>query len=314
MKNCSQGIVNSSVGGLFGVLIVEGDGERQVFCRARGNLRRGDARVLVGDCVTVGIEKEGARSEIVIYDVLPRRNAFIRPPLSNLDAIYAVLSVADPAPILETTDKLLAIMEHNRIDVTVVLTKIDLDSTAAEQLAALYREAGYEVICVSAKEQMGLVPLASHIEKTLHGGRIAAFTGASGVGKSSLLNALFPSLALETGEISRKIGRGKNTTRHTALYTVYGKAEDGFLADTPGFSMLDFSRFDFMEWQDLPHAFRDFLPYLGRCRYSDCQHVKEEDCAVRRALADGKIAPSRYENYVSLYTVLKAKKPYSGEK
>ncbi|MBQ8351533.1 MAG: ribosome small subunit-dependent GTPase A [Clostridia bacterium] len=314
MKNRIDGRVVSSVGGLFEVLVNEDGEERRLPCRARGSLRRDDARVLVGDRVVVGIEEEGNRGEIAILEALPRNNALIRPPLANLDEMYAVLAVADPAPMPETTDKLLAIMEHNHIHCTIVITKTDLSAEHAKSLEALYRSAGYEVFCVSAYEGKGIEALASHLRAAIAGGRTAAFAGASGVGKSSLLNTLFPSLSLETGEISKKIGRGKNTTRHTELYPVFGTAEGGFLADTPGFSMLDFVRFDFMSWQDLPHAFREFAPYLGTCRYSDCNHVKEEECAVRAAVEEGRIAPSRYETYKSLYTVLRAKNPYAGEK
>lgn len=314
MKERFEGRVVSGVGGLFEVLVGEGEAERRILCRARGSLRRDDARVLVGDRVVVGMEEDGNRGEIAILEVLPRMNSLIRPPLANLNAIYAVLAVADPAPMPETTDKLLAIMEHNQIACTVVLTKTDLDADKTAQLAALYRSAGYEVFCVSAHGGTGIDELAAHVRATLAGGRIAAFAGASGVGKSSLLNALFPGLSLATGEISKKIGRGKNTTRHTELYSVFGTAEGGFLADTPGFSMLDFVRFDFMTWRDLPYAFREFAPYLQACRYGDCNHIKEEECAVRAAVVEGKIAPSRYESYTSLYTVLRAKNPYAGEK
>ena len=314
MKNSIDGIVVNSIGGHFEVLSHEGGEERRLFCRARGNLRRDDARVLVGDRVRVSMAADGDCGEIVIDEVLPRSNALIRPPLANLDHMYAVLAVADPSPMPETTDKLLAIMEHEQIDCTVVLTKMDLNEEEGDRLAALYRLAGYCVFCVSAKQGKGIEELAAHLRSSLTGGRIAAFAGASGVGKSSLLNALFPSLALQTGEISKKIGRGKNTTRHTELHPVFGTAAEGFLADTPGFSMLDFSRFDFMTWQDLPHAFREFTPYLSACRYHDCNHIKEEECAVRTAVAEGRIAPSRYESYASLYTVLRAKNPYAGEK
>ncbi len=313
MKNRIDGRVVSSVGGLFEVLCTENGEERRIPCRARGSLRRDDARVLVGDLVMVGM-KDGARGETVIDEVAPRKNALIRPPLANLDEMYAVLAVKDPTPMPETTDKLLAIMEHNRINCTVVLTKTDLSSKEASRLAALYRLAGYEVFCVSSFSGEGIDALADHLRAHLAGGRTAAFAGASGVGKSSLINALFPALGLTTGEISKKIGRGKNTTRHTELYPVYGRAEGGFLADTPGFSMLDFVRFDFMTWQDLPHAFREFAPYLGECRYGDCNHVKEEECAIRAAVEKGEIATSRYESYTSLYAVLRTKNPYAGEK
>ena len=306
MEEIKKGRVVGSVGGIFEVLAE--DGER-LCVRARGNLRRGEGRVLVGDLVRVS----GKASDAVIEAVEERKNSLIRPPLANLDHLLVALAVREPDPIPETTDKLLAIAEHNGIDVTVVVTKEDTSSASAESLAALYRAAGYPVFTVSSYENTGIEELAAHLKGVLAGGRVAAFAGASGVGKSSLMNRLFPSLSLETGEISQKIGRGKNTTRTTVLYPVYEGEGGGFLADTPGFSMLDFIRFDFMTWQELPAAFREFAPYLGKCRYANCRHVKEQECAVREALAAGKIPPSRYESYVSLYTVLKDKDPY-GEK
>ncbi len=304
-----EGKVIRSVGGLFEVLCDPYESEERVLCRARGVLRRDDRRVLVGDRVTVTAEGE----EAVIEAVAPRKNSLIRPPLANLDCLYAVLAVTDPAPQPETTDKLLAIMEHEGIDCHVVLTKTDLSTAEADCLAALYRAAGYTVFLTSPRTGAGVDKLREHLRATLAGGATAVFSGASGVGKTSLLNALFPSLSLKTGEISRKIARGKNTTRHTELYTVFGPS-GGFLGDTPGFSMLDFLRFDFMGLADLPHAFREFSPYLGACRYGDCNHIKEEECALRAALAEGKIAESRYQSYVALHEVLRTKKTYGGEK
>ncbi len=307
MKEINHALVVSSVGGLFELLLPDGSRAR---CRARGNLKRGESRVLVGDRVRA--EKE--RGEYVISAVLPRENALIRPPLANLHHVLVALAVADPEPILETTDKLLAILEHEGIGATVVLTKTDLDPAAAEGLAAIYRTAGYSVFFTSSARGEGLDALREHLSVEMAGGRIAAFAGASGVGKSSLINALFPGFSLGVGAISEKIGRGKNTTRHVELYPVFGDADRGFLADTPGFSMLDFLRFDFMEAEDLAEAFREFAPFLGKCRYTDCAHVKEEECALREALARGEIAPSRYETYCSLYTLLREKDPYAKEK
>ncbi|MBQ8174677.1 MAG: ribosome small subunit-dependent GTPase A [Clostridia bacterium] len=306
MQDVKKGRVVGSVGGIFEVLC---EGGERLCVRARGNLRRGEGKLLVGDLVRVS----GEESDAVIEAIKERQNSLIRPPLANLDHLFVALSVREPSPIPETTDKLLAIAEHNGIDVTVVVTKEDASAEAAEELAALYRTAGYPVFTVSSYENTGIDELAAHLQDVLTGGKTAAFAGASGVGKSSLMNRLFPDLCLETGEISQKIGRGKNTTRTTVLYPVFGE-NGGFLADTPGFSMLDFIRFDFMTWQDLPNAFREFAPYLGQCRYANCRHVKEEECAVRRALADGRIPVSRYESYVSLYTVLKDKSPYGNEK
>ncbi len=313
MKEEINALVLRSSGGLFEVL--PDDPTRPVIAtRARGSLRREDGRVLVGDRVVLLRTAENGREETVIDAILPRKNALIRPPLANLDCLYAVMAVTEPMPILETADKLLAIMEKEGITAKVVLTKTDLSAAAAEELAALYRAADYEVFVVSSQNGEGLSALMDDLRATLRGGHIAAFSGASGVGKSSLINALFPDLSLETGEISRKISRGKNTTRTASLYPVFGNPENGFLADTPGFSMLDFLRVDFMEAGDLPYVFREFAPYLGDCRYGDCRHIKEEECGIRTAVRTGRIPASRYSSYVSLYETLKAKKTYSGEK
>lgn len=299
------GRVVKGVGGMFDVQPT--DGGARLSCRARGNLRRGEEKILVGDLVRVDTEPGGT----VISEVMPRKNALIRPPLSNIDRLYAVLAVREPAPIYETTDKLLCIAEHNGIAVTVVITKTDI--VAPDETGEIYRKAGYEVFSLSSVTGEGVSSLREAMRRDLAGGGIAAFAGASGVGKSSLLNALFPALSLQTGEISRKIGRGKNTTRHTELYPVFGEG-GGFLADTAGFSMLDFVRFDFMGTEDLFGTFREFAPYAADCRFADCRHVKEEECGVRRAVAEGKIAPSRYESYVALDAVLRRKNPFGGEK
>lgn len=302
MMQDAIGRVLKCVGGLFDVLTEEADAPRRISCRARGVLRRGEGRVLVGDFVR--LSEDDAGHGIAVAEVLSRRNALIRPPLANLDGLLVVAAATDPAPIPETIDKLLAILEHNAISATVVVTKADLDPAAAEALAALYRAAGYEAFCVSSHADIGLGPLSAYIRARLARGEAIALAGASGVGKSSLINALFPDLACETGEISRKTARGKNTTRVTELHPLCG----GFLADTPGFSLLDFLRFDFFGCDDLPHAFREFAPYLGKCRYGDCAHIKEEECAVRAAVARGEIAASRYESYAALYPILRAKK------
>lgn len=305
MKTTQEGLVIKSVGGLFEVC-PDGDAGARIPCRGRGSLRRGDARVLVGDRVVLA--EEG--STAVIEQVLPRKNALIRPPLANLGALFVTLAVTSPAPLPETTDKLLAIAEHNAIPAAVIVTKSDLAPAAAQDLVALYRGAGYPAFAVSRVTGEGVPALSDYLRGVLRGGCIGAFSGASGVGKSSLINTLFPACAAAEGAISERIGRGKNTTRHTELFPVF---DGGYLADTPGFSMLDFARFDFMERDDLAAAFREFAPYLSACRYTDCRHIKEEECAVRAAVRDGKISKSRYRSYCTLYAVLDGKAPYAGK-
>ena len=291
-----------SVGGLFELLSLTGE---RLSCRARGNLRRGDG-LFVGDCVAVEQNENG---ETAISEVAPRRNALSRPPLANLDELLTVVAVKDPAPQTDTVDKLLVILEHNGIDATVILTKTDLDADSAARLTDIYTRAGYRVFAVSSYTGAGISDLESYLTARLASGATLAVGGASGVGKSSLINRLFPSLELGTGEISRKLGRGKNTTRVTELFPL----GNGFLADTPGFSLLDFLRFDFLACDDLAVAFREFAPLLGGCEYSDCRHLKEENCAVRRAVKDGEVPESRYATYAALYPILREKKRAAGK-
>ncbi len=295
----SEGRVMRGVGGLYEVRIPEGDGERRVTCRGRGVLRRDEEKLLVGDLCLV--REEG--SEAVIERILPRRSALVRPPLANLDELFIVTAASHPAPSLDTLDKLTAIAVHNGITPVMVVTKADIDDEAAEALAAIYRGAGFPVFILSP--QRDTTELSTYIEAHVRDGRLAAFAGASGVGKSTLLNRLFPSLSLATGDISQKIARGRHTTRSVELFMTPG---GGFLADTPGFSMLDFLRFDFFTLEDLPLNFPEFGRELGLCRYADCTHTGEQECGVAVAVREGRIAPSRHESYRSLYKILKEKK------
>ncbi len=299
-----DGVVVKGLGGLYEVVLQEGE---RISTRARGILRRDDKqKLLIGDRVTV-LETPGA--EPVIERIHPRRCELIRPPMANVDAIYAVIAAARPAPALETLDKLLAIAEHNAIRIALVITKQDCDPNAAEQYAAVYRRVGIPVFCISSETGEGIAELSRDLASQLTGERITAFAGASGVGKSTLLNRLFPSLSLTTGEISRRIERGKHTTRHVELFRM---EQGGFLADTPGFSLLDFAHFDFFELDDLFSAFREFAPYLGGCRYADCTHTGESarECAIARAVEAGEIPESRRESYRALWRTLKEKTRY----
>ncbi|MBQ9735762.1 MAG: ribosome small subunit-dependent GTPase A [Clostridia bacterium] len=294
-----EGIVVRGLGGAF---TVRTDAGAYYTCRAKGVLKRNDGKLLVGDRVTLSRSEDG--QECVVSEILARRCALIRPPLANVTVLVLVMAGAYPAPSLPTADRLLAICAHEGIEPVIVLTKSDLAKAENEALCALYRDAGYEVYSTCATTGAGTDVLRAALSEKLRAGGIAAFAGASGVGKSTLLCALFPSLALETGALSEKTARGRHTTRHVELFDFSG----GFVADTPGFSLLDFEHFDFFSLDDLFDAFPDFAPYRGACRYDDCTHVKEEGCALLDAVREGRVAPSRHETYAELYAILKTKK------
>lgn len=279
-----------------------------VACRAKGSFRHENVTPLVGDVVSLELEntEEGARDALaLITDIAPRKNALIRPPLANLDYMFVTFAAARPAPVLETVDKLICILEHNGITPVVVVTKQDAAPERAEELCKIYRTAGFDTFCTSSQSGQGIDQIRQFIKQNCDG-RISAFAGASGVGKSTLLNALFPELSLSTGEISRKIERGKHTTRTVELFDM-PQTENGYIADTPGFSMLDFARFDFFTKQDLPLTMREFAPHLGNCRFTKCSHTKEQGCAVLAAVRSGEIPPSRHQSFVAIYDVLKNK-------
>lgn len=303
--NKEKARVVGCLGGLYEVSSSDG---KRLFCKARGAFRHEDTRVLVGDFVRLVSAPDGST---VIDEIASRKNALIRPRIANLDHLTAVLAVKDPLPMPDTLDKLLAICHHNGIEVSIVLTKCDLTDGKAPTVDAdcppldeVYRRAGYPVFLLSSLTGEGVEDYRSYAMERLSRGETLAFAGASGVGKSTLLNAIFPSLACETGGVSEKISRGRHTTRAVSLFELEG----GYIADTPGFSMLDFLRFDFFSLEDLPLNFPEIAAHIGECRYADCAHTSEEGCAVLLSVAEGKIAPSRHRSYVSLYEILRQKK------
>ena len=305
------GKVVKGLGGLYEVRIDDGGEIIRLACRAKGVLRRDEEKVLIGDNVKVSID-DSTPDGIVISSVDARKNSLIRPPLANLDYLFIVFAAAKPAPVIETVDKLVAIAVHNSITPIIVITKSDLQSSDAEKYADIYRLAGIETFVTSSNSGDGIETLAEYIKNNVVDGRTSAFAGASGVGKSTLMNSLFPELALATAEISKKIERGRHTTRHVEIFDISSEPFTGFLADTPGFSHIDFARFDFFALDELLPTFTELLPYLGQCRYADCAHVGEgvDECAVARAAAEGRIAKSRLESYRSIYRVLKDKQNY----
>ncbi|MBR2343917.1 MAG: ribosome small subunit-dependent GTPase A [Clostridia bacterium] len=305
------GRVVRGLGGLY-VTRVEVDGETERYTtRAKGVLKRDEERVQIGDEVKITLDTDIPDSA-VISEILPRRSSLIRPPIANLDYLFIVIAAKRPAPVLETVDKLAAIAVHNKIKPVCVITKADLDLSRAEEISEIYTLAGIPVFITSSADGRGIDALAAYVRERVTDGASAAFAGASGVGKSTLMNSLFPSLSLATAEISQKIERGRHTTRHVELFDITEGSDTGFLADTPGFSLVDFERFDFFSLSDLPATFPELLCYSGECRYADCTHVGEgkDECAVARAASEGKISPSRLESYRSIWRVLKAKKPY----
>lgn len=304
-----KGRILSLSGGLY---TVKTDKDT-VLCSAKGSFRRSGQSPVAGDLVLM--EREDASGERDteargrIEAILDRRNVLIRPPLANLDTIFLVAAVKDPEPSLILIDKLLAIAKHNGIHAVLVFTKKELDPFRAEELRSLYRKAGFEAFAVTKLEEDETRALLYPAIR----GTICALAGASGVGKSTLINTLFPVLQTETGKISEKTSRGKHTTRQSTLYDIsslIGKSEAVYVADTPGFSLLDFERFFFMEKEDLVFAFPEFEEYLGKCKYTKCTHRSEDGCRILKAVADGEIAESRHESYRSLYDELNKTKSW----
>ncbi len=293
-----NGKIIKGVGGKYTVKCDDG----MFVARARGVFRHEQISPEVGDNVVIRIENEG---DAYIEDICERKNLLIRPPMANVDYMFITAAAAKPAPIPATLDKLSAICVHSDIIPVFVITKCDLDAENGERLASLYRNSGFTVFTLSSEDKEGIEALKDFLMQNLKD-KTAAFAGASGIGKSTLLNAIFPDLSLATGGISEKISRGKHTTRHVELFEAFG----GLVADTPGFSMLDFMRFDFMNVDDLPYAFPEFEKHLGNCRYKKCTHLCEDGCAVVAALENGEIEKSRHESYVELYNILKDKKEW----
>lgn len=287
VQNRLSGLVLRCVSGFYYVAV-----EEAVYtCRARGSFRRQGLTPMAGDRVEISVRSDG---EGTVEAVCPRRNCLVRPPVANVDLLVMVASVREPETNTLVLDKMLAIAEKQGICPIVVVSKTDLADPS--ELESVYRLAGIECFCVSVKKPETLEPLRRRLS-----GYVSVFSGNSGVGKSSILNALDPSLVLEIGDISRKLGRGRHTTRTASLY----RLADGYLVDTPGFSSLDLLQVESVRKEELADCFREFGVYFGKCRFAGCAHYKEPGCAVRQAVEQGKIAPSRYESYVAMYEAVK---------
>ena len=219
----------------------------------------------------------------------------VRPPVAKVDCLVMVISMAQPVPNLQIVDTMLAVAESKDIEAVIVINKSDLANV--DEIGAIYEKAGYTVYIVSAKENTGLQELKDYVA-----GKVCVFTGNTGVGKSSILNLLDPSLDLKTGETSQKLGRGRHTTRTSILYP---QKEGGYLIDTPGFSSLTVEKLADITPEELPYCFQEFEPFLGTCKFTSCQHIHEKGCAVCEALEMGMIEPSRYESYENLLEITK---------
>lgn len=289
-----QGKIIKGIAGFYYVHVVHSG----IYeCKAKGVFRNKKIKPLVGDNVEFEILDEENRigNIINIYD---RKNELIRPAVSNISQALVVFAIANPMPNLNLLDRFLVMMERNGIDTIICFNKIDLvEEEEILKLRDIYVKAGYHVMFTSTKESMGIEEVLRVID-----GKTTAFAGPSGVGKSSLLNALIPEANSQTGEISEKIKRGKHTTRHTEIFNV---SDDTYLMDTPGFSSLYVNDF---EKEELKNYFREFIEYNDGCRFTGCVHVNEPDCLVKEAVENGEISQSRYDNYILMYEEIKNKK------
>lgn len=288
-----EGVIRKALSGFYYVQC----GGDLVTCRARGKFRYQKITPLVGDRVVIARQPDGTGS---LTEVLPRRNAFQRPAVANIDQMVIIASGAIPVSDPFLLDRIISLAESKGCQPILCINKWDL--VQAQDLLDLYRGAGIPTLAVSAQTGQGLEELRGMLA-----GKLSAFTGNSGVGKSSILNALDPTFALATGEISEKLGRGRHTTRTATLFRLEG---GGYIVDTPGFSSLDMERAERISKEELPDCFREFAPYRGGCRFTSCAHVKEPGCAVRQAVEEGKIAASRYESYRTMYEEVKDKKDW----
>jgi len=283
MTERAEGRIVRSLSGFYDVQTAKG----LVTCRARGILRKEGNSPLTGDLVEITVE----HGKGMVEKILPRKNKFIRPAVANIDALVVFAANVNPVTEPYLIDRVAAIAGDQNVQVVLCVNKCDLDP--AVDLVRIYEHAGFKVICTSAETGEGVDLLLQAIS-----GKLVAFTGNSGVGKSSILNRLAPELNLATGEVSEKLGRGRHTTRHVELYRL---AEDTYVADTPGFSSFDTDQMDVILKENLQYAFPDFGAFIGKCRFDDCSHRKEPDCAVRSAWEAGEIEKSRYDSYLKLY-------------
>lgn len=283
-----NGTIIKGIGGFYYVEAAD-----EIYeCKARGVFRKEKLSPLVGDKVTISINEN---AENTIDEIMPRKNALTRPPVVNIDNLIIVVSTVEPKPSTLVIDKLIAVAEHKNIEPIIVITKSDLAS--AQEIFDVYTLAGFKTIIVSNETKDGVDEVKAVLKD-----KISALTGNSGVGKTSLLNNLDETLALKTAQISKKLGRGRHTTRQAELYRVC----DGFVVDTPGFSSFEIDKSDIILKDELAYCFRDFSDYIEKCKfYPSCTHTADKGCAVVEAVNEGRISKSRHNSYVQLYNEVK---------
>ena len=282
-----NGILMKSIGGFYYVRTDDGEYE----CKARGSFRKSGDSPVAGDKVVINIPEEGFAS---IEEIIPRKNKLKRPALANIDILVIVCSTVDPEPNFTVIDKMTAAAVNNNMEPVIVVSKNDLKN--GDKLADIYRNAEISVYQCSPDAEEEAEKLREHLR-----GKVSAFTGNSGVGKSTLLNLLFPDLELQTGQISKKLGRGRHTTRVVELFELDGC----YVADTPGFSTVDLQRYEMIDKTQLQYCFPEFDKYLGECQFTSCAHICEKGCRILQAVQDGEIEESRHRSYVTMYNEVK---------
>ena len=285
----SRGRIKKALSGFY---YVDQEGGGTLTCRARGKFRKEGITPLVGDWVEVRETEPGCG---MVWEIEPRRNAFLRPAVANIDQMVVIASAAVPITDPFLIDRVTAIAALKNCDVVVCVNKCDLEP--GDDLAAIYRQAGFPVVQVSAETGAGIPELCDMLT-----GKLSAFTGNSGVGKSSILNAVEPGFSLQVAQVSEKLGRGRHTTRHVELYSL---SCGGYVIDTPGFSSFEEGELGLELKERLPETFVEFRPYLGECRFVGCSHTREKGCAVLAAVKAGQIPKSRHQSYLRLCDELK---------
>lgn len=291
-NNILNGKILKGIGGFYYIETADAVYE----CKARGVFRKQKITPLVGDDVTITIRSNG---ENTIDSIHPRKNFLVRPPVANIEQLFILSAACNPSPKLFLIDKMTAIAINKGIEPIIVFTKCDLMDLS--EFEKIYKNSGLKTVCISSVTKDGIDTVKEWIS-----GKVSAFTGNSGVGKSTLLNSICEGLNLDTGEISEKLGRGRHTTRAVELYKVC----DGYVADTPGFSSFDIEKNESVALEDIQYCFPEFQPYLGKCKFVSCSHTVDKGCAVLEALSDGKIEKTRHESYKAMYSEAKELKKW----